>query len=318
MATTPIRSDSKPRKPQQRTFRELGEELTAKANSLSSQSAPFVMPVLFIAFGFGLSALAGQLIALACWAGLVLLSQVGWAIKRSQIRRFPTIDWDSAASYEQDLLPVVHPDVAEAVAQSRTAARQRDYDLHIYPVRCSCGHPDGACICMMRWSAGTHPVPGTRHVILLVGDQLIQPANLEVLRFVLAHERAHLERTHMAAHWIRMTVLADVAVLAGIFSPGLTVLAGLAGLLLLHVTISWALEIACDINAAMAHGGAAPAYWILNLPIRRRRTAALRWWQRPLLLTPMLIHPPKALRLRICAYIHRLSPTIAGNRRTGS
>jgi Zn-dependent protease with chaperone function len=313
MPTTRTRPTSRPRKPRQKTFHELGEELSAKANSLSSQSGPFVMPMLSIAVGFGLSALAGQLIALACWAGLVLLSQMGWAIKKSRIKRSPTIDWDRAASYEQDLLSVV-PDVADAVAQSRTAARHRGYDLRVYPSRCCCGHPEDACTCVMRWSAGTLPLAGTRHVILLVGDQLMQPANLESLRFVLAHERAHLRRTHMAAHWIRMTILADVAMLTGIFSPGLTVLAGLAGVLLLHVAVSWALELACD-TAAAIHGNGAPGYWALTRLVRRRRAAALRWWQRPLLLTLLLMHPPKAIRLGVCAYVHKLAPTLSDSDR---
>ncbi|MEV0306557.1 M48 family metalloprotease [Nonomuraea fuscirosea] len=311
MPTIRTRPTSKPRKPQQKTFRELGEELSAKANRLSSQSGPFAMSVLFIASGFALSAVAGWPIALACWAGLVLLSQIGWAIKKSQIRRSPTIDWDGAASYEQDLLSMVHPDVADVIAQSRTAARQRDYDLHVYPARCSCGHPQDACTCVIRWSAGTQPLAGTRHVILLVGDQLMQPANLKELRFVLAHERAHLKRTHMAAHWIRMTILADVAMLTGIFSPGLTVLAGLAGVLLLHLALSWTLELACDTASAALHGNGAPGYWALTRPVRRRRAAALRWWQHPLLLTLLLMHPPKAIRLRVCAHVYKLGPTLA-------
>ncbi|MEV4079143.1 M48 family metalloprotease [Nonomuraea fuscirosea] len=310
MPTTPTRPASKPREPQQKTFRELGEELSAKANSLSSQSGPFAMPVLAVASGFALSALAGWPIALACWAGLVLLSQIGWAIKKNQIRRSPTIDWNGAASYEQDLVSVVHPDIADVLTQSRTAARHHNYDLHVYPARCSCGHPQNACTCVMRWSAGTQPLAGTRHVILLVGDQLMQPANLKELRFVLAHEHAHLKRTHMAAHWIRMTILADVAMLTGIFSPELTVLAVLAGVLLLHLALSWTLELACDTAAATLHGNGAPGYWALTQPVRRRRAAALRWWQRPLLLTLPLMHPPKAIRLRVCAYVHRLQPPL--------
>ncbi|WP_346113343.1 M48 family metalloprotease [Nonomuraea maheshkhaliensis] len=266
--------------------------------------------MLFIAFGFGLSALTGQLIALACWAGLVLLSQIGWAIKKSQIRRSPTIDWDSAASYEQGLLSVVHPDVADVIAQSRAAARQRDYELHVYPARCCCGHPENACTCMMRWSAGMLPLVGTRHAILLVGDRLMQPANLDVLRFVLAHERAHLKRAHMAAHRVSMIVLTGGAMLAGIFSPGPTIVASLAGVLLLHVAVSWTLELACDTAAVAIHGNGAPGYWALTRPVRRRRAAALRWWQRPLLLTLLLMHPPKAIRIRACAYVHKFSSTL--------
>ncbi|MBO3752691.1 hypothetical protein J5X84_42140 [Streptosporangiaceae bacterium NEAU-GS5] len=260
------------------------------------------LPVLMVAVGTGLRALAGPLWALALVAAVLAIGALVLTLRR---RRRPggRIDWDSAAPYEQAIRAQISPRILTVLDETAAWIGRLGYRIHVYRMECTCGHDGSACSCRQRWFAGTAPMPG-RRVVLLVGDRLLE-AEADVLRFVMVHERTHVSTVWFAAARARILVVSLAAVAAGILSSGMTVLLAAAGLLLVWMVWAWVIELACDLNAARCHGAAAPQLWAMYTEAGALSRAGLRWWQRTIRLSTLPDHPPVWLRARLCRATHQ-------------
>ncbi|MFB9472214.1 hypothetical protein ACFFR3_22105 [Nonomuraea salmonea] len=286
------------RKP--RTFTQLGDQLACNAENPALRTIQVLLPLPIFAVGAVLSFAFGPYIPLGLQVGLLLFG----FIRMPRIRRdsATAVAWDDAEAYKRDTLPALPSPAAGFVRSTFTSIEKLGYVPYLYRAECRCGSPDiDVCRCPMRWSAAASTYPGTKNVVIVAGDQLIDRQD-SVLAFVLAHERGHLQ--HRRAFWLRMTIATEGAMVAGIFTPTALLVPVAAALLLLHLLWGWAAEIACDRGAARLHGAAADLYWGLTRRPSARRRASQPWWQRVLWPVARRTHPPAWLRAHLCRRTH--------------
>ncbi|GAA3168692.1 hypothetical protein [Nonomuraea salmonea] len=287
------------RKP--RTFTQLGDQLACNAENPALRTIQVLLPLPIFAVGAVLSFAFGPYIPLGLQVGLLLFG----FIRMPRIRRdsATAVAWDDAEAYKRDTLPALPSPAAGFVRSTFTSIEKLGYVPYLYRAECRCGSPDiDVCRCPMRWSAAASTYPGTKNVVIVAGDQLIDRQD-SVLAFVLAHERGHLQ--HRRAFWLRMTIATEGAMVAGIFTP--------------PPLFSYRWRPLCCCFTSCGDGpprspaiGEPPGCTgpprtstggLTRRPSARRR-ASQPWWQRVLWPVARRTHPPAWLRAHLCRRTH--------------
>ncbi|WP_395111339.1 hypothetical protein [Actinomadura sp. SCN-SB] len=225
----------------------------------------------------------------------------------------PSIDWATAAPYQQRLTEGLPDQVRHLLAGAQARVqRQRPValDVYLFSPRISDEH---ARICTLDtgygcpcWGGRINAcvVPARLHPVLVVGDRLL--AQPEALAFVLAHEVHHARRP-----WFGLRLVLGGPVLLGwlplaLAVPGRHLLVIAPAVWAATMLLRWIDELAADVAAARTTPpGTARTWWELyreSRPRPRRRARQFLFQ----VLAPA--HPPVTLRAALTTQIQQAGP----------
>lgn len=262
----------------------------------AGQRLTLIIPVVQVAVGAVIGGAARMMLPPA-WAALVtcaLAALVGaWAVTGVRTLRrnglVQDVDWETAASYEEQLLDGLPANVRGILARTRGRVRRHlppGTEIHVY---CPGEVPERRAL--MRVNAAVAPA-GEQHAVILVGDRLL--ASPPALAYALTHEVNHLRRS-----WRRVVAVLQVIAVGGWIALGLAVplhalLVAAPALWAMSIAARWADEFAADAAARSTGRDAARAYWSLLRAARARTGLSRLTGAVAAVLAPT--HPPVTLR----------------------